>query len=336
VQYEPDSIITELIDATETGVPRAWRMAGLYASPGSHLELKDGAITYNFEIKGDWHGVVFKPEALAEFIRLADPAVSDERILAYAQEWGQLELCSVGLPRTHDPGSLPASVAGALSLKLAKPCPSGGVGDPERVDWWRYWARQANCLARILVALRSERLGAVSDWAELRQPGPWAVGEAWERALGLVNEAIEQTHASALASRLGQLHLAGQALENWILLADVRPEIMMMGPRASIRLRPRSLFGVLGLQLVFVAADIDGFALCHGCHAPIIPARRMGLVGHRVFCPDCRKEGRPQREAHQARYRRLSADPAYREAEAQRQRRRRADKRAADQKAPGT
>jgi len=302
----------------------------MYLSPGSRLELKDGSLTCNYERKaGDgWHEVVFKPEALSEFMRLAEPAVPDERILEYAQEWGLLELCAVGLPRTHDPSSIPASIAPALLLTLRTPCPQGGMGDPERVDWWRYWARQAACLGRILVALRAGRLGAGADWEELRKPGPWAVGDNWERGLQIIGEVMGQVFEAHDRSLRSQRDMAGKALDTWMRLGDLRPEITMPGARTRIALRPRSLFGALGLQLVFAAADIDGFAFCHGCHVPVIPTRQMGPFGQRVFCQDCRRKGRPQQEASLAHYRRQSADPAFRQREAERQRHRRAAKRA--------
>jgi hypothetical protein len=328
MQYAPDSFITELIDATESGVPRASRMAGLHFSFGQSLELKDGAVTWNPQVKDAGDFIVFKPATLTEFIGLARPHVSDERILEYAQTWGMLELCPEGLPRTHDRNLIPSNLGLGMSLRVEQSCRGGGVGDPERLDWWRYWASQAAALAEIIAAVRSDRLGALKAWAVLRAPGPWANGELWERTFRHVKEPLDQMFASSSKSLMSQRHLAGRALDAWARLADLRPEITMEGARASIALRPRSLFGALGLQLVFAAADIDGFALCHGCHVPVIPMRQMNGLGQRVFCEECRKEGRPQREASLARYRRLSADAAFREREAERQRRRRAEKRA--------
>ncbi len=329
MQYEPDSIITELIDATETGAPRAWRQAGLYHSPGRALELKDGSISWNFEVHDAGGFLVFKPTFLAEFVALARSGVADEQILVYAQKWGLLELCPEGLPRTHDQSSVPASLAHAMQLTPRARCDRGGVGDPERLEWWRYWASQAASLGAIVAALRLGDRADPHDWEAILAPGPWAVGSDWERVLSGVADQLGYLHGIKTISQ--QRQLAVRALQRWITLANLRPEIKWAsGMKVRVEFRPASLFGALGLQIVFLSADIDGLALCDGCHAMIVPARRPGFPAQRVYCEHCRAEGVPQREASLAHYRRRSAEPAFRQMEADRQRRRRADKRATD------
>ena len=301
VQYEAGSAVRELLESTETGVPRAWRMAGVFASPGRALELRDRSIVYNSDTKDAWLLVVPTPEMLVEFVRLARPNVSDERILEYAQTWGMLELCPEGLPRTHDVNAIPASLGLGGSLRVKSTCRRGGVTDPERLDWWRYWASQAASLAQIIAALRSGQLGSSENWETLRRPGPWARGEEWERTLRHVTEPLNQMFAASARSQMSQRALAGRALDAWMRLADLRPEINWTSSRPVIGFRPSGLFGTLGLQLVFAAAEIDGFGLCDGCHTPIVPRRRLGPRDLHMYCQHCREEGLPRREANAAR-----------------------------------
>lgn len=329
MQYEPESVIAELIDASTTGEPPGYRQPSLYFTPGSALEVKDGSISWNMEVPADGDIVVFKPEALKEFLALARPAVPDEQILAYAQKWGLLELCPEGLPRTHPP-HVPASLAHAIGgMSQKSPCDRGGVGDPERIESWRYWAAQAASLAKIMAALRRGDLGSHRDWDVILAPGPWAGGPDSERVLSHI--AGQEGYLHNITTIRNQRHLAVRALQRWIDLADLRPGIdWASSMRVKIEFRPASLFGALGLQLVLLCADVGGFALCHGCHAMIVPARRPGFPAHRVYCDDCRAKGVPQRDASLDHYRRQSADPAFRQRQAERQRRRRADKRATD------
>jgi hypothetical protein len=329
MQYAPNSFITELVDATETGVPRAWRQAGGYFEPGTNLEIRDGSICFNPDLGGKGSYVVFKPESLEEFIALASPSTPDTQILNYAQKWGLLELCPEGLPRTHDPDFVPASLSHALRLNQTSRCQSGGMCDPERLEWWRYWAAQATALAAIMAALRRGDLANPLHWAVLDAPGPWAVGPAWERALLSMSSQLDYLHGIDNISK--QRHRAVDALQQWVELADLRPKLEWgSGHRVKIDLRPASLFGALGLQLVFLCADIDGLAHCAGCHTLLVPGRRPSFRERRVYCEHCRAEGAAKRNASLALYSRRSADPAFRQQEAERQRRRRADKRAAD------
>lgn len=333
--YETGSAIAGLMEDTETGVPRAWRMAGFFFSPGRALEIHDGSIVWRLGTEDSGLFVDPKPEMLIEFVGLARPNVTDGRILEYAQTWGMLELCPEGLPRTHDVNLIPSSLGLGASLHVRSHCQRGGMGEPERLEWWRYWAAQAAALAQIIASLRSSRLAASQDWETLRRPGPWAVGEDWERTLRLVGEPLDQMFVSASRSQMQQRRLVGRTLDAWLLLADVRPKISWTSVRPVIEFRPAGLFGTLGLQLVFAAAEIDGFELCYGCHAPIVPRRRLGPRDLHIYCQHCREEGRPSREANEARYRRRSADPEFRQREAQRQRARRARKRGGDSNGVG-
>lgn len=59
------------------------------------------------------------------------------------------------------------------------------------------------------------------------------------------------------------------------------------------------MFGALAVQLLFSVFRSDGLAICSACGSPFIPKRRPNST-RRVYCPDCSKGRRDQRDASRA------------------------------------
>jgi hypothetical protein len=303
----------------ESGTPLSWRSPARIWTFGSRYDVRDEEIVWVMDRPHDGHFVTPDFGLLRAFVGLADPDASAQDVLAFARAWGMLGLCPHGLPRTHDPNSIPYSVGFPLSITADWSCESG-VKSREQVDWWRYWAGQAAALASLIAAVRSDQLGPPAHWETLWSPGPWARGGLWDESADAVAEIRDDLQAGAIDHVPGQRDEIAGALDAWLRLAQVRVKVNWWSEQLRIEIRNRGLFDSIGLLLVFLAGDLEGFALCHACQTPFVPRRRLGPRDRARYCADCRAEHRPQREASRAAYRRKAADPVFRAKEAARRR----------------
>jgi len=257
---------------------------------------------------------------LEEFVRLADPGAGDDQILSFARAWGLLGLCPHGLPRTHDRNQIPYSLSFGFWLSANWWCTSG-VDQPERIEWWRYWAGQAAALASLIAAVREERLGAPTDWEVLWTPGPWVTGDPWDQSTRAIEGRYRYLRERVLEGLGAQRELLAGALQDWLRLGGVQVEVSWaLTERPTVEVRNHALFDTIGLLLTFLAGDLEGFTFCHACGAQIVPHRRLGPRNRWRYCAACRAARRPQREASRAYHRRQAVDPAYQVAEAARKR----------------
>jgi hypothetical protein len=85
-----------------------------------------------------------------------------------------------------------------------------------------------------------------------------------------------------------------------VLLEPVGIRTYMSGDRLpSTRLEPFGLIGALGLQLMQKISTTTGVANCSGCGRSFSPTRKP-RAGNRTYCPSCRAEKVPQRDAARA------------------------------------
>jgi hypothetical protein len=303
----------------ESGLPLSWRNPARIWTFGSRYDLDNGQIVWNKERLRGGHWVTPDFRMLRAFIRLGSPAASAEDFLAFARAWGTLGLCPHGLPRTHDPSVVPYGVGFPLWIRGDWSCTAGGSTSPEQIEWWRYWARQATALASLVAAVRSERLGQQSDWETLWAHGPWAIGGPWDNDADVIAEIRSDLPGGIEHIALQRESIAG-ALEAWLRLAAIQVTVNWRSESLKVEVRNRSLFDSIGLLLVFLAGDLEGFVFCHACHTPFVPRRRLGPRDRALYCADCRAEHRPQRDASRRAHRRRAADPAYLAQEAARRR----------------
>lgn len=244
---------------------------------------------------------------LGQFTRLAN--APDEQLRTFAEKWGVLGLCGHGYPATHaatvetahfDDRVMPLHVC-------TEPDPVSHAGwQHEPLDRWRLFARQAESMLNIAMALRLRRDPDTELWEPLKElfpiepiiAGRDVLAPKERRRLvppgevpryGVIGEirlTIRATAGSSLA----------QVVERWLELGGVRVRYGWSTDRGHLSFGGSSLFGALSTLL---AVGVSGatLLLCDECHLPYAPVKRRPPAGKRHFCPECRDNGAPQRHA---------------------------------------
>jgi hypothetical protein len=161
---------------------------------------------------------------------------------------------------------------GALYLEHK---PIRGYKFLEPVSVWRALAAQFRSLHRIAAEVNCERTGVKEDWMALGEGPPADLKEARLRIMSNVRQLVQKARLQP------RLHWDTRR-KQWQIDFDV----------ASIS----NLLAMLVLQLMFSIADKEGFALCCGCHKSYIPERQPSTT-RRNYCPKCREESVPFRDA---------------------------------------
>lgn len=219
-------------------------------------------------LTGGRHG----PKTLEEFT-----SKRADRVLKFARTYGPLHVCDEhSLPITHAVGF------GRRSCHEQNP-------EPLSV-WWDY-ARKVDAVVRLAGRLRDGKRGSDEQWGTLLDRAPEEVREA-RRAGGLSNERAD----------------LARWVEWWLNLAAFRsglrwgqgeePRLVLLDPSTS----PVPLFAALARQLVLTVCGAADVEQCDGCGRPYQPARRP-RAGENHYCPNCRENGIPARDAMR-RYRR--------------------------------
>ncbi len=222
---------------------------------------------------------------------------SDEAVVAYAEEWGDLPLCRHGLP-----GASPRHFDD-------EDAPTGGVLEPDG-------PRVARRVAALVPPRRAHPRGVRRGGDEQSDCRP---------ACGLSScptptAASRCTSACCRGSRAStaprgvaaRRALVAQAVSYWLDAGGAR-----VGMEWSTGARPRlvigsgaspdaGIFGALGVELAGRCATAERLDVCDGCGRPFLmtPKQRARLEqrpGTRAFCPDCREAGVPARMADQDR-----------------------------------
>jgi hypothetical protein len=315
--YGKDRVRLPLAVAAPADEGDAWPFAeDQWVAPGRSLVLRDGCLGRDPQhfTKG-WSRVKATRAMVEGFIRLADPAVTDDTaVLRFARRWGVLELCQHGAPLSHEGLSLPASFAAPTFTHLPpEPCIQAGC---EPVATWRYWARQARALSVVLRRLAEGQPGRTQDWLALAEPPPWD-GSADQSI-----EALAAAQGAYLAEGHGTVDFerdtATAALSTWLRMSGTAIQLgwSVRGPRVGVG--GGQLAGAIGLALMLDGAGATAWVICPRCGTQHAPATGKGR--RPLYCEKCRSEGGPNKMA-QARYR---ATPKYLDANAARSRKKRA------------
>jgi hypothetical protein len=212
---------------------------------------------------------------LHDFLRLAEG--TSEAVHAFASKWGMLHLCDHGLPRTHPPlPGVPRSTIYCQEFEV------DDLHGREPVSGWLRWAATMRSVAVLAADFHA---------GETRRDH----AEQWARLLPNREPPATSDQAAKELAEVVQLFL-------WYGL--VMPWVDLTGPRITIR--GRELFGTLAVQLLLVAVQAEGLAICKGCRLPFAPKRRPAAK-RRSYCPDCRAAGEPQKDASAA-YRQKERD----------------------------
>jgi len=228
------------------------------------VTLENGALIFRYSAKPGKNGTNYlkrgkaRPDArlLTRFIELAD--ASDDRILAYARRYGRLGLCEHGELQhlaKDDPDCLPTGLGGMYV---------------EQVERWRENARGARALLNAIAQFYKS--GTVSD-ATLRALNP---------ALRSSAAALRKAGLAGWSFILGWTRI-------WLRAFRVRPEILYdrRAKRFHARLRGRPGLGnALALQIMTLACQSKGIAICSSCARPFTPKRRPSPT-RESYCPKC-------------------------------------------------
>jgi hypothetical protein len=287
-----DPLQALLIDQGEVFPGREWRVP-------ARVDLEGERLFWSEEL-----GRVVRPErgthreVLEGFVGLAN--ASAKRVLAYARRWGVLRLCAHDFPATHPPRYWPSRPVEAHACPYViidnrdprvpirqgdvHPCrPRGMVdGQPwEPVAAWRCWSLKARAIVTLAAQLRNGRIGGEQDWRvawgyEGMPSGkgywtpPRSVDHGWRQLTEMVNHWI-----GAAAARI------------WVERREKRAEVTFGGG---------GLFGALAVQLAFTMGRTKSLAICDECGRGFEP-NRWPRAGERHYCPECRANGVPGRNA---------------------------------------
>ena len=234
----------------------AWAIA-------TDVTLEKGALIFPYPAERKKNTVYPKrgkahPDArlLTRFIELA--GASDERILAYARRYGRLGLCEHGDVRhlaNDDPDCLPTR-RGAMFV--------------EQVEHWRENARRARVL-----------LNAIAQFSKS--------GKVSDATLSALNPTLRGSAAALRKARLVGWCFILAWTQMWLRAFRVRPEMLYdrRAKRFHARLRGRPGLGnALALQIMTLACQSRGIAICSGCAQPFSPKRRPSPT-RESYCPKC-------------------------------------------------
>ena len=280
------------------------------------VELRDGKLEYWWQdpdVLG-WTGRPPWPrqagEQLSSFVRLG--AARDTRIRAFASRYGVLLLCRHWRPWTHSLGSV-------------DPCRPLGADADENLGWepiwaWRFYARQAVALLNVCARLRDGRSAPDDDWSVIYdrngpimapyrclEQGP-ETGEA--RVSGPINQQTGEEDFSyePLYDEFGleppisrcppdvQRWCASSVIELWLYPTWPHIHFDWEEEQPTLGLSTPRLWDILALQIVLAASRTDGIAICSACARPYLPSQQP-KANRRSYCPTCREEGKPQRDA---------------------------------------
>jgi len=245
----------------------------------------------------------YADELLDAFAGFADPLVADAKAAKLVRRWGFLDVCEHGLPRRSTFAPLNFLSLGRLDPALVgsghpDAC-DGPWGSDERVTVWRYWAEQALAIDQIAYPLLRKGSADVDLWEPLGRRPPWfPVGDQhWEE----IESEAEQLRPIRLALKAQRMTFAA-VLQSWLDLTGASrlkvtwtgssPPIERATPGVlSIERATPGVLAAIGWELVFRAGGGRDWAACSSCGSPTRPTRRA--QGNRVFCPTCRRAGKP-------------------------------------------
>ncbi len=285
----------------------------IFASPNSAPAAKPTAT-----VEGDRR---VQPNAIRGLLDRFASLDSDESIVAFARDFGALELCKHGLPHVHQPHW---SYWTARNLR-ARGC------DPvwlESLKTWRSWIQMFGAMLRIVETLRRSQptWPRVEDWnlagipTPIGQPAiPTSVmtrsrrhaeriakhaGREFEPRVadikaGVLRELEQLSAADRQAFIANQRRLVAERISMLIDIGGVRPVATWDATRTAAILTGwvygSGLFGTLAVQLAIVATAASDTFECGSCHRSFTPSRMPPSGRKRYFCSECKQSGAARR-----------------------------------------
>jgi hypothetical protein len=193
---------------------------------------------------------------LTRFIELAD--ASDDKILAYARRYGRIGLCQHG-ELQHLADDYPECMQKGLGGKFIEP-----------VERWRETAKGARAL-----------LNAIAQFSKS--------SEVSDQTLIALNPKLVLSAASLRKARIKGWAFIAAWTRIWLRACRVVP-VILYDPRSRrlhFRLQGRPGLGsALAMQLLTLAGQSKGIAVCSSCARLFSPKRRPS-PGRESYCTDC-------------------------------------------------
>ena len=253
----------------------------------------------------DLHPTVEDRGVLDAFGGMVEGSAEDFR--RFAERFGAPHLCSNHLLPLHHPPT-----HGAIAGDPEWPC---GIlrlpGNPTKpstfvipVELWRLYAREVQAALEVAAALHRNRTGSAEAWAMLML-GPSSVFRKHlvQRNPGPTWPSEDTPDERTLANRRD---LFGCVLDGWLQLSAIRPAFRWPPnhKHPGIHLTGGGVHGAVVRQVAFVAANVNGLAVCNGCGRAYVPVKRRPSATRSSWCPTCGKAA-ADREAQRRRRARL-------------------------------
>ena len=220
--------------------------------------------------------VTTAPETIDDFLKLH--SAKPEEILRYAKQWGPIGFCKHGLPASHNS-------QWRLDRTQVKMCTllRGTSEFSEPLEFWRETSKRARALLNIAANLYANKSGKEEDWkiVESKDSHP---GNTYDWPIE--NQRFELEWQLTYWMRMGRL----------MPLVTFDKNVLTFSLEV---LNGSGLFGSLALQLALAASRTDGLGTCSACGRAYIPTRKPN-ANRRNYCPDCRDEKKPLRDAQRA------------------------------------
>ena len=231
---------------------------------------------------------------LTRFIKIR----SDQDVLRFAARYGPLMLCGKhGLPASHNYPSRYGQDDACLPLGWLD---RGGPDDPgEPLARWYYFVSMARSILELATALHAGDAiprGAVRQLIERDPAAERLSGRREQDYIDMVDVRV----TTAASDREHAKREAAWAVDSWLELGNVRPELLWSGEERLLQLGADT-FGALGIQLIN-AITAFSIAACSHC-GDLIPRFRKPQRGRRIYCekPECKKWGARERKRKQLR-----------------------------------
>lgn len=249
--------------------------------------LADGQLHYSM-LPGAERGArptaATKPQGVLDAFRRIR---GEQGVLRFAKRYGVMELCEEhSLPTPHNPpreGHAGCRIAGSYSDQF------------EPVEAWLVLARAVDAFVKLVSDTGKDRRGADEEWTILIDTFP-STRDWVELSSGSDRPADPLFHRRVLETILGW----------WIEWGDVRPRLhWLRAARPQFELGARNTFGTIATQLMLLVGQARDLALCSGCGDTYLREGRRPQDGHRNYCRQCTRTGKPARDRQQAHRERL-------------------------------
>lgn len=242
-----------------------------------------------------WGGRQVMPDdaaqALPRFLELADAQGKQlaEGVLAYAQRWGVLGLCTHGLPWSHEL-RIQENDLGRLSCGSGCWFPMRDGWCVESISTWQNYARQARAIIALSAELR--KLKPLNAYNARRAASIW---EHWKVALSEFPRLIEQM-TRGTDNKVWHARMAlSWPVNRWLLgLAQLRSMFWWTDNGPSLKLQSAAwpgevgayLFPALATQLALIVNGSLDLAVCFACSRPFYLRKGQRLLMN-TYCKEC-------------------------------------------------